>query len=73
MRKRHPCDPLLRGHRFAQSEASSEFFGVPGAAIDTGPVDAVVPLTDLAQAIEAHVNDAGELDARLRGASRHYS
>lgn len=44
------------GTVFAQSEASSEYFGMPGAAIDTGLVNTVVPLADLAQAIEAHVD-----------------
>jgi two-component system chemotaxis response regulator CheB len=43
------------GAVFAQSEATSEHFGMPGAAIDTGLVDAVMPLSDVAEAIEDHV------------------
>ncbi len=43
------------GTVFAQDEASSEHFGMPGAAIDTGLVDAVVALCDLPEAIERHV------------------
>ena len=43
------------GTVFAQNQASSEYFGMPGAAIDTGLVDAVVPLSALPEAICAHV------------------
>jgi two-component system chemotaxis response regulator CheB len=43
------------GTVFAQSEATSEHFGMPGAAIDTGLVNAVLPLSELAHAIEDHV------------------
>ena len=32
----------------AQDEASSEFFGMPSAAIKTGAVDHVLPLEDIA-------------------------
>jgi two-component system chemotaxis response regulator CheB len=43
------------GTVFAQDEATSEHFGMPGAAIHTGLVDAVVPLSDLSDAIVLHV------------------
>jgi two-component system chemotaxis response regulator CheB len=43
------------GTVFAQSEATAEHFGMPGAAIDTGLVDAVLPLDELAQAVQNHV------------------
>jgi two-component system chemotaxis response regulator CheB len=43
------------GTVFAQNEASAEHFGMPGAAIDTGLVDAVLPLDELAQAVISHV------------------
>jgi two-component system chemotaxis response regulator CheB len=43
------------GTVFAQSEATAEHFGMPGAAIDTGLVDAVLPLDELAQAVANHV------------------
>jgi two-component system chemotaxis response regulator CheB len=44
------------GAVFAQSEASAEHSGMPGAAIDTGLVDAVIPLAELAQAIQNHIS-----------------
>lgn len=43
------------GTVFAQNEATAEFFGMPGAAIDTGFVDAVLPLDELGEAVRAHV------------------
>jgi two-component system chemotaxis response regulator CheB len=43
------------GTVFAQSEATSAYFGMPSAAIDTGLVNAVVPLDELAQAVQEHV------------------
>lgn len=43
------------GTVFAQSEATAEHFGMPGAAIDTGLVDAVIPLHELAQAVQQHI------------------
>ena len=36
------------GTVIAQDEATSEFFGMPGAAIETGCVDYVVPLREIA-------------------------
>jgi two-component system chemotaxis response regulator CheB len=39
----------------AQDEASSEFFGMPGAAIKTGVVDHIVPLDDMAATLVALV------------------
>ncbi len=39
------------GTVIAQDEASSEFFGMPGAAIATGTVDFVLPLNDIAPAL----------------------
>ena len=44
------------GTVFAQNEATAEHFGMPEAAIDTGLVDAVLPLEDLASAVLNHVN-----------------
>jgi two-component system chemotaxis response regulator CheB len=43
------------GTVFAQSEATAEHFGMPGAAIETGLVDAVLPLDELARAVQKHV------------------
>ncbi|AUI60309.1 chemotaxis protein CheB [Amycolatopsis sp. BJA-103] len=43
------------GTVFAQNEASSESFGMPGAAIATGLVRDVLALSDIAAAIQAHV------------------
>jgi two-component system, chemotaxis family, protein-glutamate methylesterase/glutaminase len=39
------------GTVIAQDEGSSEFFGMPGAAIATGVVDHVVPLDDIADTL----------------------
>jgi two-component system, chemotaxis family, protein-glutamate methylesterase/glutaminase len=40
-----------------QNEATSEFFGMPGAAIDTGHVDQVLPLDDIAGTIVSLVEN----------------
>jgi len=47
------------GSVIAQDEGSSEFFGMPGAAIETGCVDFVLSLEEIAPAIETLVNGAG--------------
>lgn len=44
------------GAVFVQNQASSAHFGMPAAAIDTGLVDAVLPLDELAQAIQDHAS-----------------
>lgn len=49
----HQCGGVI----LAQDQASSAHFGMPGAAIKTGLVDAVVPLAGLADAILAHLAD----------------
>jgi two-component system, chemotaxis family, protein-glutamate methylesterase/glutaminase len=36
-----------------QDQATSEFFGMPGAAIQAGLVDRILPLDDIAPALEA--------------------
>ena len=41
----------MGGTVIAQDEATSEFFGMPGAAIETGSVDLVLPLDEIPQAI----------------------
>ena len=35
----------------AQDQATSEFFGMPGAAIKTGCVDLILPLPEIAPAL----------------------
>ena len=39
------------GTVIVQDEASSEFFGMPGAAIRTGDVDLILPLSEIAPAL----------------------
>jgi two-component system chemotaxis response regulator CheB len=43
------------GTVFAQDEPTSAHYGMPGAAIGTGLVDAVLPLPEIAGAIRDHV------------------
>jgi two-component system, chemotaxis family, protein-glutamate methylesterase/glutaminase len=42
-----------------QDEASSQFFGMPGAAIRTGVADRVLPLGEIADAVVATVGQSG--------------
>ncbi|BBY29977.1 chemotaxis protein CheB [Mycolicibacterium sediminis] len=51
------------GTVFAQNEATSEHFGMPSAAIETGLVDVTLPLAELPDAIRVHV-------AAYRGGTR---
>jgi len=44
----------------AQDEATSEFFGMPGAAIRAGGVDRVLPLGEIARTLELLV-EAGSV------------
>jgi two-component system, chemotaxis family, protein-glutamate methylesterase/glutaminase len=41
----------MRGTVIAQDEKTSEFFGMPGAAIQTGSVDFILPLDEISSAI----------------------
>jgi two-component system chemotaxis response regulator CheB len=41
----------------AQDEATSDFFGMPGAAIDSGAVDFVLPLEQIAEALISLVSE----------------
>ncbi|MDD3827677.1 MAG: chemotaxis protein CheB [Anaerolineae bacterium] len=41
----------MGGLVIAQDRSSSEFFGMPGAAIDTGTVDMILPLNEIAGAL----------------------
>jgi two-component system chemotaxis response regulator CheB len=41
----------MAGTVIAQDQSSSEFFGMPGAAIQTGAVDFVLPLGEIASAL----------------------
>jgi two-component system, chemotaxis family, protein-glutamate methylesterase/glutaminase len=53
------------GTVLVQDRASSAYFGMPGAAVDTGLVDQVLPLDEIAGAVLAHVSaDPGCLPVR---------
>ena len=41
----------MGGTVIAQDEVTSEFFGMPGAAIQTGNVDFILPLVEIAPAL----------------------
>lgn len=45
------------GTTIAQDEETSEFFGMPQAAIATGAVDFILPLQDIAHAIETLIRE----------------
>jgi two-component system chemotaxis response regulator CheB len=47
------------GMVIAQDESTSEFFGMPGAAIRAGAVDRVLPLREIAPALETLVSAPG--------------
>jgi two-component system, chemotaxis family, protein-glutamate methylesterase/glutaminase len=51
------------GTVIAQDEASSQFFGMPSAAIRTGVVDRVLPLDDIADAVLDLVGRTGQATA----------
>jgi len=52
----------MGGTVIAQDKTTSEFFGMPGAAIDSGSVDFVLPLSEIASALVTLVmkNEAEE-------------
>jgi two-component system chemotaxis response regulator CheB len=50
----------MGGTVIAQDEASAEFFGMPGAAIQTGSVDFILPLDEIASALISLVSQ-GEI------------
>jgi len=43
------------GRVMAQDEASAQFFGMPGAAIETGAVDQVLPAAEIGPALSLMV------------------
>jgi len=45
------------GTTIVQDEGTSEFFGMPQAAIATGAVDFILPLQDIAHAIETLIRE----------------
>jgi two-component system chemotaxis response regulator CheB len=45
----------MGGTVIVQDQASSEFFGMPGAAIDTGCADFILPLDEIPSALETLV------------------
>jgi two-component system, chemotaxis family, protein-glutamate methylesterase/glutaminase len=56
----------MGGTVIAQDEETSEFFGMPGAAIETGTVDFILPLPEIAPAlISLTMQGGGRLEARF--------
>jgi two-component system chemotaxis response regulator CheB len=51
----------MGGQVIAQDEQSAEFFGMPGAAIQTGNVDLTLPLAEIPQAL-IHLVGKGDLN-----------
>lgn len=49
----------MRGTVIVQDRKTSEFFGMPGAAIETGDVDVVLPLDEIPSALVALVTEKG--------------
>jgi two-component system chemotaxis response regulator CheB len=49
----------MGGTVIAQDEATSEFFGMPNAAIQTGSVDFILPLKEIPSALVTLVTGAG--------------
>jgi two-component system chemotaxis response regulator CheB len=41
----------MGGTIIAQDQATSEFFGMPGAAIQSGSVDFILPLAEISSAL----------------------
>jgi len=54
------------GHVLVQDEATSVVWGMPGAAVQAGTVDAVVPLPELAAAISTRVRSSAPQEAGHR-------
>jgi two-component system chemotaxis response regulator CheB len=52
----------MGGTVIAQNEGTSEFFGMPGAAIQTGEVDFILPLADIPSALTKLVVGSVESD-----------
>lgn len=54
----------MGGTVIAQDEGTSEFFGMPAAAIETGNVDLVLPLEDISSALVSLVMDKSDRGCR---------
>jgi two-component system chemotaxis response regulator CheB len=50
----------MGGTVIVQDEKTAEFFGMPGAAQQTGIVDFILPLHEIAPALQTLVNGSGE-------------
>ncbi|HEV8441243.1 MAG TPA: chemotaxis protein CheB [Methylomirabilota bacterium] len=50
----------MGGTTIVQDEKSSEFFGMPGSAIETGAVDFILPLDEISQALTTLVTGGGQ-------------
>jgi len=49
----------MGGTVIAQDEETSEYFGMPGAAVNTGCVDFILPLDEIAPALMTLVRSGG--------------
>ena len=54
----------MGGTVIAQDKGTSEFFGMPAAAIETGNVDFVLPLEDISSALLSLVMDDADRGRR---------
>jgi two-component system chemotaxis response regulator CheB len=50
----------MSGTVIVQDEKSSEFYGMPGAAVHTGAVDFVLPLEEISRALITLVKEEAE-------------
>ena len=55
------------GHVIAESEETAVIFGMPQRAIRTGMVDVVLPLSEIASAIQSGIGGSGSKTTHRKG------